>query len=266
MASVTIDSNRYTISEPLYQWDLNQVLTIYGLSLPTIPEIHFTNDAMDRAIVRQATMDNAGVISAEVPNSLLQKPYKIRAYVCIYEGNTFKSLYMITIPVEARNQPKDYTIADDEEIYSFNALENKIDNILAESLERYDEVNTKYEQTEERYSQACDTLDQTTKVVEDAVENAEIAREAAETALETANEAKETAETAKEMIETAITIDNTVIADSNNPVSGAAVAAYALPKDYIPTPTTDDTGKFLRADASGVYVLETVPNAEEAAF
>ena len=73
MANVRVEKNRYTV-DPLYQWDLNQVLQIYGLSLPSVPEIHFTNDAMDRAIVKQASMDAAGVITVDVPNSLLQKP------------------------------------------------------------------------------------------------------------------------------------------------------------------------------------------------
>lgn len=121
--------NRYTV-EPLYQWDVNQVLEIRGLSLPSIPSIHFTNEAMDKAIVRQAAMDDAGVITVNVPNSLLQKPYKIKAYVCIYEGETFETLYKIEIPVNARKKPADYTIEDDQEVYSFNALENSVNNAV----------------------------------------------------------------------------------------------------------------------------------------
>lgn len=130
MAIVKVEKNSYTV-DSLFQWDLNQVLQIYGLSLTSIPEIHFTNDAMDRAIVRQARMDAAGVITADVPNSLLQKPYKITAYVCIYEGDTFKSLYKIVIPVKARNKPGDYTLENDNEVYSFNALENLVLNSLS---------------------------------------------------------------------------------------------------------------------------------------
>lgn len=160
MAIVKVEKNRYTV-DTLYQWDKDQVLEIYGLSLASIPEIHFTNAAMDGALVRQATMNDAGVISVEVPNSVLQKPYKITVYVCTYENEAFKTLYSMVIPVEARSKPTDYTIeVTDEEVYSFNALENKIDNVLAVSLVRYDEVNTKYEQTEARYVQACETLDQ----------------------------------------------------------------------------------------------------------
>lgn len=131
MSKVAIQNNRYTV-ESLYQWDTNQVLEISGLSLPSVPEIHFTNETMDRAIVKQATMDGTGVITVDVPNSLLQKPYKIKAYVCIYEGETFETLYTLDIPVKARKKPNDYTIEDDPEIYSFNALENKVNNKVVE--------------------------------------------------------------------------------------------------------------------------------------
>lgn len=131
MSKIEIVNNTYTV-EPLYQWDKNQDIEIYGLSLPYVPEIHFTNSTMDRAIVRQASMNGAGVITAHVPNSLLQKPYKITAYVCTYEGETFRSLYAIEIPVKARNKPGDYTLENDEEIYSFNALENQVVNALVE--------------------------------------------------------------------------------------------------------------------------------------
>ena len=109
MSIVTVTKNTYTV-ESLYQWDKDQVLKIRGLSLPAVPEIHFTNAAMDKAIVRQASMDAAGVITADIPNSLLQKPYKVKAYVCIYSGSTFETLYKVEIPVVARAMPADYTL------------------------------------------------------------------------------------------------------------------------------------------------------------
>lgn len=130
MANVVVDKTTYK-ADPLYQWDKNQKLVIKGLSLASIPEIHFTNDAMDRAIVVQSTMDNAGIITVAIPNSILQKPYKVKAYVCIYEGATFKSLYSIVITMIARNKPNDYSFEDNVgEVYSFNALENYINNTL----------------------------------------------------------------------------------------------------------------------------------------
>lgn len=140
MNSVIVENDRYTV-DPLYQWDKNQVLEIRGLSLPSIPEIHFTNDAMERSIVRQSTINSAGIITVMIPNSLLQKPYTVKAYICIYEGDTFKTLYSINIPVKARKMPTDYTIENDEEIYSFNALENLVYNTEA----KYDALASKYE-------------------------------------------------------------------------------------------------------------------------
>lgn len=155
MNIVTVTKDRYTV-DPLYQWDLNQSLEIRGLSLPSTPEIHFTNDSMDRAIVRQATMNNAGIITVDIPNGLLQKPYTIKAYVCIYVGDTFKSLYLISIPVKARPKPNDYTIEDDPDIYSFNALENSVNNILA----KYTLVDQRYNTAIQLYNASAKRMDE----------------------------------------------------------------------------------------------------------
>lgn len=161
MSIVRVEKNTYTV-DPLYQWDLNQVLQVHGLSLATIPEIHFTNAAMDKAIVRQASMDSAGVISADIPNSLLQKQYTITAYVCIYEGSTFRSLYKIDIPVKQRQKPGDYTLEDDPEVYSFNALENKVDNVLrlaAETDVKYNKAIADLQTATVKYNEATKALD-----------------------------------------------------------------------------------------------------------
>jgi hypothetical protein len=58
----------------------------------------------------------------------------------VYEGETFKVIETVEIPVIGRARPYDYTIEDsDEEIYSFNALEK----LVAESLEEIDEKGDK---------------------------------------------------------------------------------------------------------------------------
>lgn len=116
------------VTDSLCQWDLNRVLTVTGLNLAVVPEVHFSNANMDRAIVRQSTMINH-VINAQIPNSLLQDPLTIEAEIGIYEGDTFKVVEKILIPVKAKKRPSDYQIQDsDEEIYSFKALENAIAN------------------------------------------------------------------------------------------------------------------------------------------
>lgn len=159
MAIVTVEKNTYTV-DPLYQWDKNQVLEIRGLSLPTIPEIHFKHEYMDRAIVRQASMDSAGVITVSVPNSLLQHPYTVTAYVCVYEGTTFKTLYEIKVPVKARPMPDDYTLGTgDDEVYSFNALENAVVNALSA-------MNAATSQAKKAYSDAVAAENEAKKAYE----------------------------------------------------------------------------------------------------
>jgi hypothetical protein len=170
-----VDKHNYTV-EPFYQWDRNQVLTIYGLSLPSTPEVHFYNTAMDRAIVRQATMDSAGVITVSVPNGLLQKPYTIQVYVCTYAGSTFETQYKLEIPVKARTQPADYTLEDDQEVYSFNALENQVVNALTRldrettaATKALNEATTAQKAAETAYKNAKEDVD---KAVENAVDTA----------------------------------------------------------------------------------------------
>lgn len=120
------------ITDSLHQWDLNQVLQVSGLNLTTTPEVHFSNANTDRAIVRQATKDAGGVVTVGVPNSLLQDPLRIYAHIGIYEGSTFKVVELVEIPVIPRKRPADYQIQDaDEEIYSFNKLENELRNYTA---------------------------------------------------------------------------------------------------------------------------------------
>lgn len=132
------------VTDSLYQWDINQALSISGLGLAVVPEVHFSNGNMERAIVRQATL-SGGVVKVDIPNSCLQSPLPIYAYIGIYEGTTFKVVEYVIIPVIPRTRPADYQIEDsDEEIYSFNALGNaiaqkadntainaRIDNIIA---------------------------------------------------------------------------------------------------------------------------------------
>lgn len=121
------------VTDSLNQWDLNQVLTVTGLNLAVVPEVHFSNANMDKAIVRQSTMINHAV-SVGIPNSLLQDPLTIEADIGIYEGDTFKVIEKVLIPVIPKKRPSDYQIQDsDEEIYSFNQLLNAIANMTTKS-------------------------------------------------------------------------------------------------------------------------------------
>lgn len=136
-----IEKKSYVVQN-LSQWDINQELEIYGLSLDKTPQIHFANKLMEKAIVRSATMDGAGVVRVKVPNSLLQKPYNILAYICVSDGHTFETLYKLEIPLKPRKRPLDYTIKDEsDEIYSFIALEALVNSTLHELRAEVAETN-----------------------------------------------------------------------------------------------------------------------------
>lgn len=142
------------VTDSLYQWDVNQDLVINGLNLSVAPEIHFANANMDKAIVRQSTVAS-GVVTVRIPNSLLQVALTIKAYVGIYEGDTFKVIETIEIPVIAKAKPADYVFEDtDGEIYSFNKWDNEIVNAKKEiadicEVNRVEMVATINKSTEE---------------------------------------------------------------------------------------------------------------------
>ena len=128
MSKIEINKDRYTV-EPLYQWDLNQVLNIYGVNVMD-PEIHFTNDATVRSIGVRPIVNAEGVITVDIPNSFLQKAGQLIVYVCGYEDATFKTYFKIVVPVKVRPRPADYTLdANDGEYYSFNALTKRVNEL-----------------------------------------------------------------------------------------------------------------------------------------
>lgn len=116
------------VTDSVNQWDINHVLRVTGLNLTSAPEVHFSNVNVDRAIVRQSIMTDH-VVEVSIPNSLLQDPLTIKAHIGVYEGDTFKVVEQVEIPVKPRKRPADYQLEDsDGEVYSFKRLENKLAN------------------------------------------------------------------------------------------------------------------------------------------
>lgn len=199
MAVVKVENKSYTV-EPLYQWDQNQVLEIRGLSLARVPEIHFATAAMSRAIVRQASMDAGGVLRVNVPNSLLQKSYTIKVYICTYTGDTFETLYKLEIPVKERAKPEGYSFEDDVgEIYSFEELENMVYNTEHELRAQYAEFTA---QTNANYNAFTATNAATLQEAKDAAAaSASSAAEAQDAAAAAAAEAVERAILKSDIVE-----------------------------------------------------------------
>lgn len=130
MIKVNFDSYDNYLTDSVYQWDINRVLKITGLNLTVAPEVHFTTRQMDKAIVRQSELIDH-VVTVNIPNSILQTPYTVYAYIGIYEGSAFKTIETVEIPIIAKARPEDYRIEkSDNEVYSFEALRNNIANMV----------------------------------------------------------------------------------------------------------------------------------------
>ena len=157
------------------------------------PEVHFSNDLMVAAVRRPSTMDEAGVIRAEIPNALLQKPQTIKAMVCIREGEIFKTYHTIRIPVKPRPQPADYTITDDQDVYSFTALEDLVTDSVAQMQTSNAALQTALTA---KYESVAGPAAEAVKTANAAAAQATAAAEVAQGIAGTATEAKTTAQQA----------------------------------------------------------------------
>ena len=129
MVKITVSEGQYIASD-LFQWDLNQVLEIAGLTIDFEPEIHFASAFNNEVIVQKGEVVENGVIRVRIPNILLQKAYSIVIVVCKADEDSFKSHYMYELPVQARPKPTNYVSEDDEEdIYSFSVLKSEIEKL-----------------------------------------------------------------------------------------------------------------------------------------
>lgn len=150
MSVLTIKKNNTYTVDDLYQWDTNRELVIQGLKFLSLPEIHFANGRMSKAIVKQATSYDNDVIKVMIPNVLLETAIPIRVFICTRDGDEFVSRYSLTINVKERPKPEDYIADNDEKIYSYNALENLVnDTVINLRSELEDFKSAMHEETRE---------------------------------------------------------------------------------------------------------------------
>lgn len=103
----------------LTQWDVNQKLIVSVDQTVTIaPKVHFCNQKSEKALVVESTLSDNKII-ADIPNILLQEPYRITAYVYLetdIENSSWKTIQTIEIPVRKRPKPDDYEYVDNVKI------------------------------------------------------------------------------------------------------------------------------------------------------
>lgn len=130
MISVTFTSDVENIvaTEHLYQWDNGQKLSISGVG--TNADIHFANKKSEKALVVTPTI-TSGAMVAPIPNSLLADPYPILAYVYVPSDDGARTLKSVTIVVEARKQPSDFVLTEDEGITTIETISQRANAIMA---------------------------------------------------------------------------------------------------------------------------------------
>ena len=238
MACAKVEKNNYTV-EPLRQWDLNRVLTIQGLSLAMAPEIHFAHDSDKLAVVRQSTMDESGVVSVTVPNALLEKPLRLNVYICSREGDVFKTLFHMVIPVDKRAMPSDWDGATEDEIYSLEALSAEVvmvpstEGATVEKVLNKDGTWTlKFHIPDKGATEAANAASTSATSAKTAEHNAVEAKNTAETAAQSAEksraDAEKSASTAEESASQAETSANqaeTSASDASKAKSSAETSA-----------------------------------------
>ena len=107
----------YDGREHFWQWDLNQKLIVED---PTVNEVHFCNCTDDGSLVVEVYEDN-GLRVANVPNILLQKDWKIKAYAYSVDHTKHEAWFYVT----TKSKPADYVYTETE-VKDYNSLLDKM--------------------------------------------------------------------------------------------------------------------------------------------
>ena len=108
----------------LYQWDINQTVKISGVDFGTTSvQVHFCNKKSEKALVVNSTVPSGGAVTANIPNSLLQEPYDVIAYIYQTSGITANTIKTIRIPVIARQKPNDYNEPTGDTVIEIHEIE-----------------------------------------------------------------------------------------------------------------------------------------------
>lgn len=154
MISVTFtnDVENIVATEHLYQWDNGQKLSISGVG--TTADIHFANKKSEKALVVTPTV-TSDAMEAPIPNSLLAEPYPIIAYVYVPSDDGARTLKTVTIAVEARKQPSDFVLDEDEGITTIETISQRVNEVLQNAT---NQINTSISDMQTDYTNFKNTI------------------------------------------------------------------------------------------------------------
>ena len=150
--TVEFEGEHRVKANSLWQWDYGQTLVFADLSLPSVYEVHFSNNPMGTSKTMIGT--ESGV---SIPDEYLEKPASVYAWVYLHDGSTDgETEYMCEIPVLRRAKPENVSVTGDEqrtftqmmaalgdalnnaeataEAYVNLAMNNKVDKVAGKGL------------------------------------------------------------------------------------------------------------------------------------
>lgn len=226
------DENGNTVKN-LTQWDSNQKLILESTDDITIaPKIHFCNQNSEKALVVQSSLSNNQVI-ADIPNTLLEEPFNIIAYVYLVKEDSAKTIEKINIPVRKRPKPNDYEHKENIHVIYLTDLIHTVET-LNENVTDAESIRTENENTrianenvreaneierQQNFEQAIkDTNEATKKAVDAATEVmnlkvTEVVNQAVSKAEEATSNANQAATNATNAANNANSVANQILSD-----------------------------------------------------
>lgn len=136
-----LDENKNPI-EYLTQWDSNQTIYFNNPGLSEAPIIHFCNTKSKTAYAVKSELLDSDTIKTEIPNLLLQQPYRIYVYLHeYYTGEMIgKTLYCGKIDVREKTKPNDYFYVENVKPVNVIALAQEVRELKSRVAELEDEI------------------------------------------------------------------------------------------------------------------------------
>lgn len=104
------EEDNYCKVSGLWQYDYGQILSIEGLNLPKIVEIHFSLDDKNGDSITRIGLTENSITTVHIPDALLENNditsnYNMYAFIYIADSIEGNTEYRITMPVKARPKP-----------------------------------------------------------------------------------------------------------------------------------------------------------------
>ena len=132
------------LGTPLYQWEIGRKIQILPLRNLQISAVHICSVGDAEALVVKPKSEN-GIITADIPNILLQNNRNILVYVVDVSTDYVETLRDCIIPVRIRPRPSDYVYTETE-VLSYETLAKRINDLEQNGVsgERIEQVVSDY--------------------------------------------------------------------------------------------------------------------------